>query len=53
MVQQCLTYMISKVGDFFAWLTTLSFVEGVSIGSFLIALFIIGVLIRNFLYTAR
>ncbi len=50
---EMITYFIGKLGLFFSWLGSLVIVEGVTILSFLGAIFLIFMLIRNLLLRGK
>lgn len=48
-----ISFFVSRIPEFFSCLSDMVIVAGVSLSGFLAALIIIGILIKNFLYTAR
>ena len=53
MVADAVSYYVSKIGSYFSLITSVPVVAGVSFGAFVAGLFIVGMLIRNFVYVGK
>ena len=52
-MQEMISFFISKLGSFFSFLSGINLVSGVTFLGFLAGLFLIYLMIDNFLYRAR